>query len=97
MKQRGNTAIVLAAMAAGLALTPAPAEAYMGIGGSLSILGAAVGMLAAFAVSSFMVLTAPLRALKRWLAGTPGQPADDESKPEAAKAEAPAAEGTEQK
>lgn len=91
MKRRDNFVILLAAMAAGLALTPAPAHAYIGIGGSLSILGAALGMVAAFAVSSFMVMTAPLRALKKWLSGTPGQPDKDEAKPEQA------AEGTEQK
>ncbi len=37
-------------------------------------------------------MTAPLRALKKWLSGTPGQPDQDEAKPEQ-----PAAEGTEQK
>ncbi|GEM_PF-3470115 len=89
MKRRDNLVILLAAMAAGLALTPTPAHAYIGIGGSLSVLGAALGMVAAFAVSSFMVMTAPLRALKRWLSGTPGQPAQDETKPEQPAVEEP--------
>lgn len=89
MKLRGNLAILLAAMAAGLALTPSPAHAYIGIGGSLSVVAAALGMVAAFAVSSFMVMTAPLRALKNWLTGTPGQPtpsADTEAESSSAEA-----------
>lgn len=88
--QRGSLGVMMAAAAAGLAFAPLPAEAYMGIGGSLGILGAALGMVLAFLASSFMVLTAPIRALKRWLSGTPGQPATEDQAEDAAKADDPA-------
>jgi len=50
-----------------LVLTPSPAVAYMGPGGGLSLLTTALGMLAAFSVSTIVVLTWPVRAVKRWL------------------------------
>ena len=50
-----------------LVLTPSPAAAYMGPGGGLSLLTTALGMLAAFSVSTIVVLTWPVRAVKRWL------------------------------
>lgn len=93
MKRFSNISILLAAMMAGLAFTPSPAEAYMGIGGSLGILAAALGMMAAFVVSAFTVLMTPFRALKRWLSGAPGQPAE---KPDEVKADQPA-DGAEHK
>ena len=50
-----------------LVLTLSPAAAYMGPGGGLSLLTTALGMLAAFSVSTIVVLTWPVRAVKRWL------------------------------
>ena len=50
-----------------LVLTPSPADAYMGPGGGLSLLTTALGMFAAFSVSTIVVLTWPVRAVKRWL------------------------------
>ena len=50
-----------------LVLTLSPATAYMGPGGGLSLLTTALGMLAAFSVSTIVVLTWPVRAVKRWL------------------------------
>ena len=50
-----------------LVLTLSPAVAYMGPGGGLSLLTTALAMLAAFSVSTIVVLTWPVRAVKRWL------------------------------
>ena len=50
-----------------LALAPGQGHAYIGPGGGLSLLTTALAMLAAFSVSTVVVLTWPLRALKRWL------------------------------
>jgi len=50
-----------------LVLTPSPAAAYMGPGGGLSLLTTALAMFAAFSVSTIVVLTWPVRAVKRWL------------------------------
>jgi membrane protein implicated in regulation of membrane protease activity len=60
---------VRAALAAGilLALTSGKAAAYIGPGGGLALLSTALAMLAAFSVSAVVVLTWPIRAVKRWL------------------------------
>jgi hypothetical protein len=50
-----------------IALTPSPAEAYLGPGGGLSLLTTALAMLAVFSASAIVVLTWPVRALKGWL------------------------------
>jgi hypothetical protein len=50
-----------------LALTPGMAFAYIGPGGGLSLLPMALAMLAAFSVSAFVVVTWPVRVVKRWL------------------------------
>jgi Na+/proline symporter len=50
-----------------LVLTLSPAVAYMGPGGGLSLLTTALAMFAAFSVSTIVVLTWPVRAVKRWL------------------------------
>ncbi len=50
-----------------LALTAGPAAAYIGPGGGLSLLTTALAMLAVFSVSAMVVLTWPVRAVKRWL------------------------------
>ena len=67
MKRRVE--LLLPALAAGilLALTPSPAVAYMGPGGGLSLLTTALAMFVAFSVSTIVVLTWPVRAVKRWL------------------------------
>jgi len=59
----------LLALAAGilLVLTPGPAAAYMGPGGGLSLLTTALAMFAAFSVSTIVLLTWPVRAVKRWV------------------------------
>jgi hypothetical protein len=66
MKRRVE--LLLPALAAGilLALTPGPAAAYMGPGGGLSLLTTALAMFAAFSVSTVVLLTGPVRAVKRW-------------------------------
>ncbi len=72
--------LLLPALAAGgvlLALTPSPAAAYLGPGGGLSLLTTALAMLAAFSVSTMVVLTWPVRAVKGWL-----QRRRDKGKPE---------------
>jgi hypothetical protein len=58
----------LLALAAGilLVLTVSPAAAYMGPGGGLSLLTTALAMFLAFSVSTIVVLTWPVRAVKRW-------------------------------
>ena len=48
-------------------LTPNEAAAYMGPGGGLTLLTTALAMLAAFSVSTMVVLTWPIRAVKGWL------------------------------
>lgn len=48
-------------------LTPNEAAAYMGPGGGLALLTTALAMLAAFSVSTMVVLTWPIRAVKGWL------------------------------
>jgi hypothetical protein len=60
--------VPLLALAAGilLVLTPDRASAYMGPGGGLSLLTTALAMFAAFSVSTIVVLTWPVRAVKRW-------------------------------
>ncbi len=67
MKRRVE--LLLPALAAGilLALTAGPAAAYIGPGGGLSLLTTALAMLAVFSVSTMVVLTWPVRAVKRWL------------------------------
>jgi hypothetical protein len=49
------------------ALTPNEAAAYMGPGGGLALLTTALAMFAAFSVSTMVVLTWPIRAVKGWL------------------------------
>ena len=67
-----------------LALTPRPAAAYMGPGGGLSFLTTALAMFAAFSVSTMVLLSRPVRAVKRWLLGhrdkgkADGKSADEE-------------------
>ncbi len=50
-----------------LVLSASPAAAYLGPGGGLSLLTTALAMLAAFSVSTVVVLTWPVRAVKGWL------------------------------
>ena len=50
-----------------MALTPSYAAAYIGPGGGLSLLPMALAMLTAFSVSVVVVITWPVRALRRWL------------------------------
>ncbi len=50
-----------------LALTAGKAAAYIGPGGGLSLLPTALAMLAAFSVSAMVIVTWPLRAIRRWL------------------------------
>jgi hypothetical protein len=66
MKRRAE--LPLLALAAGilLVLTPSPAAAYMGPGGGLSLLTTALAMFVAFSVSTMVLLTWPVRAVKRW-------------------------------
>jgi hypothetical protein len=62
--------LTFSAMAAGsllAVLTPSQAAAYMGPGGGLTLLTTALAMLAAFSVSTMVVLTWPIRAVKGWL------------------------------
>ena len=62
--------LILPALFAGailVALAPSPAVAYMGPGGGLTLLTTALAMLAAFSVSTMVVLTWPIRAVKGWL------------------------------
>ena len=49
-----------------LLLSASPAAAYLGPGGGLSLLTTALAMLAAFSVSTVVVLTWPVRAVKGW-------------------------------
>jgi hypothetical protein len=71
---------VRVALAAGLlmALTPGKAAAYIGPGGGLALLSTAVAMLAAFSVSAVVVLTWPIRAVRRWLRRRRGKGAADD-------------------
>ena len=63
-----------------LLLMPAPARAYIGPGGGLSLLTTALAMLAAFSVSTVVVVMWPIRALQRWLRRRRGQ--EEPSKPD---------------
>lgn len=60
-------------------LLPTPAFAYIGPGAGLSLIGMAVGVLAAFGVSFMLVITWPIRALRRLL----GKGEEPASKPDA--------------
>ncbi len=64
MKRHADLAL---AVALALALIPAQATAYIGPGGGLSLLPMALAMLTAFSVSAVVVITWPVRALRRWL------------------------------
>ncbi len=89
MQRRGE--LSRSALAAGilLALTSGRAAAYIGPGGGLTLLTTALAMLAAFSVSAMVVLTWPIRAVRRWLRrrrekgntddgdGGQGRPADE--------------------
>jgi hypothetical protein len=68
------------ALAAGLllALTSGKAAAYIGPGGGLALLSTALAMLAAFSVSAVVVLTWPIRAVRRWLRRRRGKGAADD-------------------
>lgn len=59
--------------AAALLLTPCSAQAYIGPGGGLSLLTTALAMLAAFSVSTVVVVMWPIRAFQRWLRRRRGQ------------------------
>jgi hypothetical protein len=61
-----------------LALTPGRAAAYVGPGGGLALLSTALAMLAAFSVSAVVVLTWPIRAMRRWLRRRRGKDAADD-------------------
>jgi len=50
-----------------LALTPSPAQAYLGPGGGLPLITTALAMLAVFSASAVVVLTWPVRLVKGWL------------------------------
>ncbi|HME21646.1 MAG TPA: hypothetical protein VKI44_09925 [Acetobacteraceae bacterium] len=67
MKRGAELARPAFAAAILLALTPGMAAAYIGPGGGLTLLSTALAMLAAFSVSAVVVVTWPLRAMKRWL------------------------------
>ena len=67
MKRRADLARSAFAMGVVLTLTPSMAFAYIGPGGGLSLLPMALAMLAAFSVSAFVVVTWPVRVVKRWL------------------------------
>ena len=67
MKRRAELPLLALAGGIVLALTPDPAAAYMGPGGGLSLLTTALAMFAAFSVSTMVLLTGPVRAVKRWL------------------------------
>jgi hypothetical protein len=64
MKRHVDLALCAALL---LALTPHDAAAYIGPGGGLSLLPMALAMLTAFSVSAMVVITWPVRALRRWL------------------------------
>ncbi len=57
-----------------LALWPGLAWAYIGPGGGLALLSTALAMLAAFSVSTVVVLTWPIRTFRRWLRRRRGEP-----------------------
>jgi len=67
MKQRAEWLPWAIMIGVPLALTPGNAAAYIGPGGGLTLLSTALAMLAAFSVSAMVVLTWPLRAIRRWL------------------------------
>jgi len=67
MKRHADTLVLLLSAAIVLALTPGDAAAYIGPGGGLSLLPMALAMLTAFSVSVVVVITWPVRALRRWL------------------------------
>jgi hypothetical protein len=67
MKRRARLARLAVIASVLLTLTPASASAYIGPGGGLSLLPMALAMLAAFSVSAFVVVTWPVRVVKRWL------------------------------
>ena len=79
MKRRAE--LVRSVFAAGilLGLTPGTAAAYIGPGGGLALLTTALAMLAAFSVSAVVVLTWPIRVVKRWLRRRRNQGKDDDS------------------
>jgi hypothetical protein len=67
MKRRAKFARWAVIASVLLTLTPGGASAYIGPGGGLSLLPMALAMLAAFSVSAFVVVTWPVRVVKRWL------------------------------
>ena len=67
MKRPAELLRVALAAALVLASVSGPAAAYIGPGGGLTLLTTALAMLAAFGVSTVVVLTWPYRAAKRWL------------------------------
>ena len=67
MKRPAELLRVALAAALLLASVSGPAAAYIGPGGGLTLLTTALAMLAAFGVSTVVVLTWPYRAAKRWL------------------------------
>lgn len=67
MKRRADLARLVFAAGVLLGLTHGTAAAYIGPGGGLALLTTALAMLAAFSVSAVVVLTWPIRVVKRWL------------------------------
>ena len=67
MKRRVELSLLPLAAGILIVLTPGAAAAYMGPGGGLSLLTTALAMLAAFSVSTMVLLTGPVRAVKRWV------------------------------
>jgi uncharacterized membrane protein YfcA len=67
MKRRAELVRPVFAAVILLGLTHGTAAAYIGPGGGLALLTTALAMLAAFSVSAVVVVTWPIRAVKRWL------------------------------
>ena len=67
MRRYAEPLILLFVAGISLALTPSPAEAYLGPGGGLSLITTALAMLAVFSASAVVVLTWPVRVVKGWL------------------------------
>ena len=67
MRRHAELLFLVLAASLPLALVSSPAAAYLGPGGGLTLLTTGLAMLAAFSVSTVVVLTWPVRAVKGWL------------------------------
>lgn len=80
MRRYTELSLLILVAAIALALTPSPAAAYLGPGGALPILTAALAMGGAFVVSTVVLVTRQVRTVRGWIRRLRDKKKTDESK-----------------